>query len=123
MDKKFFPVMGLVAIIFMSQLGGRPLGAAEPSPPLRQPPTAAEIEKAYENCFKHECENFGEWSVDAWEVCSEGGAECCERAREILASIHTTHRGKEIYDNYFPHSFEGDDVEEITPDDVERMSR
>lgn len=110
MAKNFFPGVGLLPIILMAQLGGNPLKAAEPNPPIRKPPTAAEIQKAFDNCLKKECEDFAEWSVEAYEACSEGGEHCCEMAREILASIHTSHKGEKVYDNYFPHSFPEDDL-------------
>jgi len=123
MDRIFFSVMSVMTIILISQFGVGSLNAAEEVPPVRQPPTAAEIERAFENCLKHECEDFGEWSVEAYEACSEGGEECCELARKILAAVHTPHKGEKIYDDYFPHSFPEDDVEEIIPDDVEAFSR
>lgn len=136
MDKTFLQVMCLMAFVFMGQIGGSNLNAKE-SPSvrhhptaveierayenvkeplfLRKPPTAAEIEKAYENCLKHECEDFAEWSIKAAQVCSEGGQDCCEQAREILAAIDRPQKEEVIYDNYFPHSFPEDDEPENAP--------
>ena len=135
MDKKFLPVMGLMAFVLLGQRSVSELNAkayslvgqtptvaeiekdyenfndlnAKGSPSVRQPPTMAEIEKAYKNCLDHECGDFAEWSIEAAEVCSEGGEECCTQARKLLEVIQGAHVGKPIYDNYVPHSFRGYD--------------
>lgn len=115
MDKKFLPLMGLMAFVLLGQNSVNDLNA-EASLPVRPPPTAAEIEEAYESCLKHECEKFGEWSIEAYEACSQGDdkdddfdGNACQVARDLLAQTKNLHVGKTIYNNYVPDSFKEDD--------------
>ena len=114
MLKHFLSLISLAAIIFISPINETPLKAAF----VRQPPTAEEIQTAYDNCFKHDCEDFAEWSIEAYEACSQGDRgdnDCdgnyCDIAREILEEIISSQVTEPFYDhdNEMPHSFRSDD--------------
>lgn len=99
MDKKFLLMsLSIFAILGLVDESSK----AEPYVPLvRQAPSAAIIEEAYENCRDdHNCELFERWSVKAFEACSNGGEKACEVAKDLLAEITEPQKSQSIYDEY-----------------------
>ena len=117
MDKKFLLIS--LSIFVVHGLADEKSKAESYVPLVRQAPSAAIIEEAYENCRDdHNCELFERWSVEAFEACSNGGETACESAKELLAKITEPQKSQSIYDEYEPDPFKKPiEYEKVDTDD------
>lgn len=116
MDRKVIQILCLTAFALIGMMGEKGINA-KISLPATPAPTAQQIERAYQDCLHHDCSGFQQWSVKAYEICSEGCEEACQEAVKLLEEIKTPRAAQPIYEKNIPHSFKGDNERTFEEDD------